>query len=115
MIIEKKELLKKINFQEAYINKRTNRFELYFTLPKEYLKILLKRVYIDADVSTLCLVIDKEYPNVQYVNCRYSPTKWYEDRIIDYEWNEIKLPKNDIMFLIELYKLIKKYTKKICS
>lgn len=96
---------KRIEFDERW-NRKDGTCVLWFTAPKELLEIFFSNKYPEAEDAEISL----EFPTQNLVAgdaiVEISPTKYDEDEesYVDYDWNEIDVPLDEIKALIKLAK-----------
>lgn len=90
---------KRIEFDERW-DRDDGTTVLWFTAPKE----LLPREYPEAE----CMELSLEFPTHNLIAgdaiVEFSPTKYDEDEesYVDYDWNELDIPLDEIEALIKL-------------
>ena len=98
-------LYKGIEFDGKW-NREDETCVLWFTAPKEILEDIFSNKYPEAENAEISL----DFPTLELVAgnaiVEISPTKYDEDEeaYVDYDWNEIDIPLDEIAALIKLAK-----------
>lgn len=97
---------KRIMFDERYDSEEYETTTLYFTAPKELLKVFLpKNDYPEAISMEISIEFSTEHIDSAYANVCVSPTREVEHGTEDYDWYDIDLPYDEIGEIIELANL----------
>lgn len=92
---------KRIEFDEAYIDKENETVTFYFIAPRE----MLINFFISCP-NAVSMEISVEFPidyiEGSYGKCSVSPTILEDDEYSDIDWRDVDLPEDEIEELIDL-------------
>ena len=91
---------KRIIFDESFISEEDDTITFYFIAPKD----LFYRADPEAEHMEISVECPRGCVEARYAYVEVSPTKYFEeeDSYVDYDWQDLDLPYDEIEALIKL-------------
>ena len=97
---------KRVKFEEAYVNEDYGTTTHYFTIEKSLLEELYPNKYPEACGGEISVEFPTGCPEAMVADVCISPTEYDGESgaYIDYDWNDVSLPYEEIEALFDMVK-----------